>query len=183
MKTALILHGMGEGPESFWYPYVKRELEKKGYEVWVPALPDKDTPTLTTQLPFVLKNGKFSEETILIGHSAGVPLAISVLENLSVKIKQALCVAGFITPLKQGEGGANRILQDSYKWDVIKSHVSDITFIHSDNDPWGCDDKQGRILFDHLGGTLIIRAGEGHMGSNTYNQPYREFPFLVKLIS
>ena len=34
----------------------------------------------------------------------------------------------------------------------------------------------------NLGGTLIIRHGEGHMGSSKFNQPYKEFPLLTKLI-
>ncbi|AAO90745.1 hypothetical protein [Coxiella burnetii] len=29
---------------------------------------------------------------------------------------------------------------------------------------------------------MIIRHGEGHMGSNVYKQPYEEFPFLLKII-
>ena len=37
-------------------------------------------------------------------------------------------------------------------------------------------------MFDTFGGTLIIRHGEGHMGSNAMNQPYKEFPLLLKLI-
>jgi hypothetical protein len=37
-------------------------------------------------------------------------------------------------------------------------------------------------MFDHLGGTLIVRHGEGHMGSDSFNQPYKEFPLLEKLI-
>lgn len=74
-------------------------------------------------------------------------------------------------------------MQPGYDWERIKTHVRDVVFIHSDNDPWGCDDKKGREMFDHLGGTLIIRHGEGHMGSNKFNQPYREFPLLLKLIN
>lgn len=59
--------------------------------------------------------------------------------------------------------------------------MGEIIFINSDNDPWGCDDKQGRKMFDKLGGTLIIRH-DGHMGSEKFNQPYREFPLVVKLV-
>jgi len=33
-----------------------------------------------------------------------------------------------------------------------------------------------------FGGTLIIRHGEGHMGSDKFNQPYREFPLLEKIL-
>lgn len=46
-----------------------------------------------------------------------------------------------------------------------------------------CDDNQGRQMLDSLSkGTLIIKKGEGHMGSDRFNQPYREFPFLLNLI-
>jgi hypothetical protein len=38
-------------------------------------------------------------------------------------------------------------------------------------------------VFEKLGGTLIIRHGEGHMGSTLFNQPYRKFPLLEKLLS
>ena len=181
MKNAIILHGSGETPNSFWIPYIKTDLERKGYEVSVPQLPDADFPVLSKWLPPILKDGKFSEETIIISHSAGCPLTLSVLENISIRIKQAILVAGFSQPLP--DNTTIDILQDSYNWQKIKNNVQDIIFINSNNDPWGCDDKQGRIMFDNLGGTLIIRDGEGHMGSNKFNQPYREFPLLAKLVN
>lgn len=180
MKNAIILQGAGETTESFWLPWLKKELEKKGYEVWLPQLPNNDDPQLEKNLPFVLKNGKFTEETVMVGHSAGCPLILSILENIGVKIKQAILVAGFSTPLP-GEDAANKILQENYKWKKIKENVADIIFINSANDPWGCDDKQGRNMFNNLGGSLIINK-EGHMGSDSFNQPYKEFPFLLKLI-
>jgi predicted alpha/beta hydrolase family esterase len=84
--------------------------------------------------------------------------------------------------LKKLERAAEPILQEKYNWEKIKSHVKDIIFINSDNDPWGCNDAEGRFMFDLLGGTLIIKHGEGHMGSDMFHQPYKEFPLLVKLI-
>jgi hypothetical protein len=180
MKNVIILQGAGETIESFWLPYIKKELEASGYAVWLPQLPGIDNPQLKEVLQFVLKRGKFSEETLLIGHSAGCPLILSVLENIPVKIKKAILVAGYCEPLP---AGANDILQKKYNWEKIKQNVDEIIFINSDNDPWGCDDKQGKIMFNNLGGTLIIRHGEGHMGSDKFNQPYKEFPFLLKLIN
>lgn len=180
MKNAIILQGAGETTESFWLPWLKRELEKIGYEVWLPQFPDNNDPQLEKNLPFVLNNGKFTEETILVGHSAGCPLILSVLENIGIQVKQAILVAGFATPLPSKDA-ANKILQESYDWEKIKQHVKDIIFINSVNDPWGCDDKQGRLMLDQLGGTLIIN-NDGHMGSDTFNQPYKEFPLLLKLI-
>jgi hypothetical protein len=179
IKNVIILHCWGGEPEKFWYSYVKKELEKKGYNTWLPLLPDTNNPKLKEQLPFILDNGEFNENTVVIGHSSGCPLILSVLENIDVKIKQAILVAGFCEKL--GDDGPD-MLQEKYNWEKIKQNVQDIIFINSDNDPWKCDDKQGRKMFDKLGGKQIIVHGEGHMGSDSFNQPYKEFPLLIKLI-
>lgn len=177
MKEAVILHGTSETDQSFWLPYAKRELEKKGFTVSIPALPDADHPDLKNWLPTALKE-TYTENTVLIGHSAGCPLVLSVLENIDVKVKQAILVAGYARRIDREEP----ILQNEYNWEKIKGNVEDIIFINSDNDPWGCNDVEGRYMLDNLGGTLIIKKGEGHMGSDKFNQPYKEFPFLIKLI-
>lgn len=181
MKNAIIFHGTGCNPKSFWQPYLAKELKDKGYKVWIPALPDVDHPSLQTWLPFVLDKGDFSEKTVLIGHSAGSPLILSILEHISVTVKKAILVAGYSRP-KGVNMEKEPILQESYNWEKIKSHAKEFYFINSDNDPWGCTDVEGKYMLDHLGGTLIIKKGEGHMGSDLYHQPYKKFPLLVKLV-
>lgn len=176
MTRVIILHGTGSSPKSYWYPYIKEKLEEKGYEVSVPFLPNSEKADIKEWLPFVLENETIDENTILIGHSSGCPLILSILENINCEIKQSILVSGFIDTLK------SKALQDKYDWDKIKSNCKDLIFINSDNDPWGCDDTQGRKMFNNLGGTLIIRHKEGHMGSSKFNQEYKEFPFLLKLI-
>ncbi len=91
MKNVVILHGTGETKDSFWYPWITRELEKRGYDVSIPHLPDADIPSLKKQLPVALKE-TYTPETILLGHSSGGPLQLSVLENIDVKIKQAVLI-------------------------------------------------------------------------------------------
>lgn len=187
MKNAIILQGAGETTKSFWLPWLKRELEKKDYKVWLPQLPDNDSPDLTKTLPFVLKNGKFDRETVMVGHSAGAPLILSVLENIEVKIKKAVLVAGLVEPTVLDNEKPEMIdrqkkfLQEKYDWEKIRKQCGEFVFINSTNDPWGCTDKQGRKMFDKLGGTLIINQ-EGHMGSDSFKQPYKKFPLLLKLI-
>jgi len=180
MKNAIILQGGGNLPNSFWYPYVKKELEKRGYQVWLPHLQTKDEIDLKRFLPFVLKKGKFTRKTVIIAHSDGCPLTLAVLEKIKVKIKQAILVAGYATSLPPPV--TTKTLKTSYDWQKIKKNVETIVFIHSDNDPWGADNKQGRYMFEKLGGTLIIKHGEGHMGSVKFNQPYKKFPLLISLI-
>jgi len=179
MKNVAIFHGTGGTPEHFWFPYLKTELEKQEYEVWVPQLPDTDKPDIEKWLPFVLEKGDFNKKSILVGHSAGCPLILSLLEKFDEPIHQVILVSGFTEPLDENP---EPILQEKYDWGKIKSNANSFYFINSDNDPWGCDDTAGRKLFDKLGGNLIIRHGEGHMGSSSFNQPYTKFPLILKLI-
>ena len=64
-------------------------------------------------------------------------------------------------------------------WAAIKAHARDLYFINSIRDPYGCDAQQGRVMFEHLGGTQIVRD-DGHFGD--YDQPYPSFELLDKLI-
>lgn len=176
--NAIILHGTGDKPTDFWFPYLKENLENRGYSVWLPELPNAEKPNLKDWLSFVLQSGTFSQDTILVGHSAGAQLILSILEKIDIKIKKAILVSGYAESLVENPESQNHPVLD---WGKIKTHVNEIVFINSDNDPWGCDDKQGKIMFEKLGGILIVHH-EGHMGSTKYNQPYKEFPLLLKLV-
>lgn len=181
MKNVVIFHGTSETEESFWFPWLRNRLEQAGCAVSIPRLPGADDPDISLWLPAAM-NEKYTPETILIGHSAGGSLQLSVLENLEIKIRQAIIVSGYARPVRSGKA-PEKILQASYDWDKIANNADDIIIINSDNDPWGCDDVEGRYMLDQLEkGKLIIPKGQGHMGSDLYNQPYAEFPFLLKLI-
>lgn len=182
MSNVVILHGYAETPKSFWIPYVKGELDKKGYKVFVPQLPNTDNPKLEEQLLYVLENLTLDAETILIGHSSGASLILALLETAKVKVKQSILVAGYCLPLKI-QAAETKNIKPEYDWEKIKNNCDDFIFLNSDNDPWGADDAQGRYMLDKIGqGKLVIMKGEGHMGSDSYNQPYKEFPFLVTLV-
>lgn len=59
------------------------------------------------------------------------------------------------------------------------ANVRDLYFINSRQDPYGCDDKQGRAMFERFGGTQIVRD-DGHFGD--IDQPYESFELLDRLI-
>ncbi|MDO8561141.1 MAG: alpha/beta hydrolase [bacterium] len=178
MKNAILLHGTGGSPKLYWFPYLIENLKKKGYSVWAPQLPNAKKPNLEDWLPFVFKNGKFNKNTVFVGHSAGSQLILSILENINVKINKAILVSGYAEPLLKNSRAKNK---SKFAWKKIKKHAGSFIFINSDNDPWECTDKQGKIMLDQLGGTLVIPKGQGHMGSTTYKQPYKKFPLLVRL--
>lgn len=176
MKRAIIFHGTDCKPEDFWYQWLKTELEKEGYQVDLPYYKDMNRVPIAEFLPGVMKRFPLTEETLLVGHSAGAPLILAMLEKTDQRIHKAVLVAGFSEPLS---GDRDVILQDSYDWKKIKQGAKNFVFFNSDNDPWGCDDKQGKRMHDNLGGKLLIRR-DGHFGSTSMNQPYQEFPELLK---
>lgn len=180
MKNIIILHGWGESPNLYWFPYIKRHMEELGWSVSIPELPDTDNPQLLPWLERALQE-QYDKDTVLIGHSMGCPLILSILERIQVPIAQAYLVAGFYAPLPTDQG-SNPMLQAAYDWTRIRHSCGEFFFINSDNDPWSCDDRQARRTFERLKGILIVPHGEGHMGSLTYSQPYPEFPLLLKLL-
>jgi predicted alpha/beta hydrolase family esterase len=176
--NVIIFHGTDEKPENYWYSWLKKELITRGLSVEVPYYPELNKSSLSDFLPKVLNSHKFNNQTILIGHSAGAPLILSILQNVDTEINKAILVAGFSEPYSELK---DPILQDKYEWDKIKGHAKEFIFINSDDDPWGCDDKQGRKMFNKLGGTQIIRH-DGHFGSGVNNQEYAKFPLLKNLV-
>jgi predicted alpha/beta hydrolase family esterase len=176
MKNAILLHGMGRGPDDLWFAWLRAQLIAEGFSVRAPQMPQTDTPNLKIWTEFAFQNLKFDAETIMIGHSAGCPLILSILEKLDHPIRRAILVAGFIR--LTGMEDDNVMLLKSPDWDKIKRNAGEWFFFNSDNDPWGCDHKQGEALREKLGGTLIAQTGEGHYGSAVFPQPYAQFPLL-----
>ena len=53
-----------------------------GYITWLPQLPNKDKPIVKCQARYIYHQGLIFNDTVIIAHSAGVPLALSVIESL-----------------------------------------------------------------------------------------------------
>ena len=65
-KRVFIIHGWEGYPEEAWFPWLKKELETRGFEVFVPSMPDSGNPKIEVWVPF-LKNlvGKCDKIRIL----------------------------------------------------------------------------------------------------------------------
>jgi uncharacterized protein len=176
-KHAIIFHGTGGHPDALgWYRWLGRRLEDRGYAVEIPHYPGMNVEPIETFLPKVLAGHTFDADTVLVGHSGGAALLLAVLEHLDVTVAQAVLVAGYWTPPNTED---EPVLQASYDWASIRAHARDFVFINSVKDPYGCDEMQGRAMFDRLGGTQVIRD-DGHFGD--YNQPFPTFELVDRLI-
>ena len=174
-RNAIVFHGTGADPDVCWLPWLRKRLADRGFAVEGPHYPGTNVEPIASFLPTVLAGHTFDADTVLVGHSGGAALLLAVLEHLDVTIAQAVLVAGYSTPPNDSD---EPVLQDSYDWNVIKGHVRDLVFINSPDDRYGCDDRQGRAMFDQLGGTLIIRDG----GPGGHFEEYDTFELLDRLI-
>jgi hypothetical protein len=183
MKSVWLLHGTGgSNIDYFWFGDIMNFLEAKGYEVWWPLLPHTEKPELVESKTFIESNmPSYDKETIIIGHSSACPVILSLMHSFNTPVKQVILVSGFYQPLND-DGYSDRMLEPTYEWNTIKQAAHEFILINSDNDPWGCDDKQAKPIAEKLGARLIVANGQGHMGSITYKQPYKEFDLLKQLL-
>ncbi|WP_098454447.1 alpha/beta hydrolase [Sanguibacter antarcticus] len=176
-RRAIIFHGTGANPDVCWYRWLGDRLAARGFAVEIPHYPGLNVEPAETFVPHVLGRHRFDESTVLVGHSGGAALLLSLLEHLDVRVAQAILVAGYCTPPNDAD---EPVLQSSYDWAAISAHVADLYLVNSVTDPYGCDAEQGRAMFDHLGGTQIVRD-EGHFGD--VDQPFPTFPLIDRLVA
>ena len=102
IKNVYIIHGYGASAEHHWFPWLKKELEKKDTNVVILNLPAPNSPNsnewsnaLKEQIKIIDKNSYF------IAHSLGCISLLKFLEDLpySTKIGGYILVSGFNAPL------------------------------------------------------------------------------------
>lgn len=163
MKKALILEAWYNSPKDNWYPWLKTELEKKGFKVLVPDLPDQrtDHPDLIKQINYVDKLKFLDKDTVVIGHSLGAVLGMRLGEGH--KFEKLITVSGWdYNDLCEGHKLFWKTMMDHKK---IKKNVKKIYCIGSDNDPYytaiSFEDTSKR-----LGGKFTLIKGKGHFVSS-----------------
>lgn len=159
MKRALILQGWYQKTDSNWYPWLKSELQKKDYEVFLPDLPTIHTDELDMQamMDFIVKNFKIDENTVVFGHSIGAVLALRLAERY--KFAKLFLVAGWdfndLTTEHQSFWGKPT------NHDLIKKNVKEIYCLSSDNDPYYTASTV-EDMSKRLGGKFSLVPGAGH---------------------
>lgn len=183
MKNALILHGTDFGKEqkqrfNNWFPWLKEELEKLGYEAWVPELPEAWHPDLERYWSF-LKGFDFNEESIIIGHSSGGAMVFGLLHKLPLRkrVGLAVSVAGFY---KDEGWGCEGLFTEIYDWDKIKKQAKKYYVIWSPDDPY-ITREQTEYLASKAGVTPTIMKSKGHFNLEGGEQ-YRQFPELLNTV-
>lgn len=80
-KRVILLHGKGGTSDGAFKPWLKDKLEKFGYEVQTPQLPNAGEPNDEEQADFVEKHCTLDEQTVVVGHSFGGLVALRLAER------------------------------------------------------------------------------------------------------
>lgn len=176
MKQALILQGWPQKTTQHWYPWLKIELEKKGYKVFLPALPTMYTknPNMDKQLKFLEKLVKFNRETVVVGHSLGTQLAMRLAEKH--QYKTMILVGGW--DFNDLTKGIESFWVRPINHKKIIKNTKKRFVVHSNNDPYVtkliASDMAGRLKAKFV----FIKNGGHFMDTDGY----KKFPQLLKLI-
>lgn len=156
-KRAFLIHGWGGYPEEGWRPWLKKELEAQGFDVFVPALPNTDFPTMAAWVQALQEVvGTPDEQCYFVGHSLGAITIIRYLETLTEnqQVGGVVFVAGFDNDLGIQQLKESNFFSFPIGWDKVKTHAGHFTAIYSDNDPYVAL-HSGDVFKAQLNATII----------------------------
>ena len=184
MKRAIILHGTNGTSTDNWFPWLKKELENKGFSVWTPDLPHANYPNTKIYNEFLLKNAPpVTKDTILIGHSSGTLATLGFLQALpaNTKVKAVFLVAAFKDNLgwidNKGKHILGGLFEQDYDWKALQKKAGKYVLIHAENDPY-CPMSHASYLSIKLNGELVINPHQKHFSIETMGESYKQLPFL-----
>ncbi len=149
-QKVLIIHGFESNAQGNWKPWMKQELEKAGFEVFVPTMSTSAHPTLESWIrelmPYIKKMG---ENDIIVGHSLGSKAALHLLEKAKKNIGTLYLVGSAIGEVEDRDW---QKLREEWKgsdvdalkkfWEVpvdfneISKYALSVNVILSDDDPY-----------------------------------------------
>lgn len=142
-KHVYIVHRWEGTPKDDWYPWLKKQLEEKGYLVTIPTMPNTDEPVISewvSHLASVIKN--LDENTIFVGHSIGCQTILRYLESLDSEViaDKGILVAPFMN-LENLEGPEVEAIAEPWliqpiNWEKVKSHAGKWIAFFDNDDPW-----------------------------------------------
>jgi uncharacterized protein len=178
-KRVFIIHRWSGSPAADWYPWLKVELEKRGFEVHVPEMPDADHPKIETWVPFLAKQiGKLDEDTFLVGHSVGCQTILRFLESAKEKVGGCVFVGGWL-PLKNLTADEKSVakpwLETPINFEKVRKATKNSTAIFSDNDPYVPLNNM-KLFEQNLGAKIVLESKKGHF---TDEEGVKELPVVM----
>ena len=188
MKRVIIVHQWMAGADGDWRPWLKQELEKLGYKVLVPEMPDTDVPVIekwVRKLSEVV--GRPDKDIYFIGHSIGCQAILRYLETINIPVGGAIFVAGWFNLKNMEDEETERIakpwIETPIDYEKVKTVLPKSTLIISENDPYDCF-EENKAKFAQIMTKGIVMPNAGHLtkedGFIELPEALEEFKMLTK---
>ncbi len=161
MKPRIVyIHGNGASHWSFgWAPWLRDELEKRGYETFFETMPDSVIARKKWWLPFMEGHIKVGENDVVVGWSSGAIAAMRYAEWH--KIRGSVLVGPSASDLGDELEKQSGYFDEPWQWQKIKDNQQHVAIVHSDNDPF-IPQEQFAIIKKELSPDVVLLPGRGH---------------------
>ena len=174
LNKYIIIHGSFGSKDGNWFPWLKRELEKKKLKVDVPQFPIGVGNQNYDNWSKVLDNLYIDEDTTIIGHSIAPIFICKYLITHKIKVKKLIFVCGFNNYLGidyEFDAVNNPMFIDNYK--DVKKYCDNIICYYSNNDPYVPFDIEKEFA-DNVSNEQIIINNGGHINSESGYTEFKE---------
>ena len=185
-KRVFIIHGWDGNPDEGWFPWLKHELEQRGFEVHVPAMPNPSVPTIEAWVAHLAQVvGQPDENTFFIGHSIGCQTILRYLAGLQEKkVGGAIFVAGWFV-LSDLETEEEKLIgkpwiETPIDFDRIMAATHKLTAIFSEDDPVVPFEINATLFKDKLSAKIVTDNGKKHFSGS---DGVTELPSVLKNLS
>lgn len=179
----LLIHGSFGSPFSNWIPYLRKQIESKGLDVYTPDFPTgvgyQNYKNWSSLLKSYLDSGILNENTIIFAHSIAPIFVCKFLVENKIRVKRLVFVCGFNNYLGINEDYDN--VNESMYFDNledVKKYCDDIICFYSDNDPYVKYEVEKEFA-DTITNNQVMISGGGHLNSES---GYDSFGELLKYI-
>lgn len=164
---AVLVHGLKGWPDNGWFPWLRKELEARGFTTESLKLPNPLLPDRAAWVRMVRDSIK-GPDTVLIGHSLGCAAILLALQEYDgPPVARVVCVSGLGRPYLTGT-----IMKKMKEWtgwftseidfDAVRPKAKTWTVIHSPDD-YIVPFSEGEWLAGQLGVPVIIPKAKGHL--------------------
>ncbi|MFZ2187775.1 MAG: alpha/beta hydrolase [Candidatus Moraniibacteriota bacterium] len=176
MKKVIIVHGWEGYPEEGWFPWLKKELEKEGFHVEIPIMPEAAAPRIDRWVSFLAHvAGEVDVNTFFVGHSIGCQAILRYLESLpeSNSVGGVLLVAPWFTLMNLETEEEREIaelwLTTPIDTEKVKRHTNNFLAVFSDDDDVVPTENQ-EMFEKRLKAKTVVEHRKGHFSGSDHIQ-------------
>lgn len=178
-----IIHGSFGSPFVNWFPYLRKEIEKKELEVYTPDFPTgvgyQNYTNWSKVLESYVSAGLINDNTTIYAHSIAPIFICHFLVEHHIKVNKLVFVCGFNNYLGINEEYDN-VNETMYfeNLEDIKEYANEIICFYSKNDPYVKYEVEKEFA-DRIATKQIIINDGGHLNAEC---GYTEFKELLEYI-